>query len=29
MEGQNGKLHSERPIVQNGCGKKSKKHKKK
>lgn len=25
MEGQNGKLHNERPIVQNGCGKKSKK----
>jgi hypothetical protein len=30
MEGQNGKLHNERPVVQNGCGKKSKKpHKKK
>lgn len=30
MEGQNGKLHNERPLVQNGCGKKSKKtHKKK
>jgi hypothetical protein len=25
MEGQNGKLHNGRPIVQNGCGKKSKK----
>lgn len=29
MVGQNGKVHNERPIVQNGCGKKSKKHKKK
>jgi hypothetical protein len=30
MEGQNGKVHNERPIVQNGCGKKpKKKHKKK
>jgi len=30
MEGQNGKVHNERPIVKNGCGKKStKKHKKK
>jgi len=28
MVGQNGKVHNERPIVQNGCGKKSK-HKKK
>jgi hypothetical protein len=30
MEGQNGKLHNERPVVQNGCAKKHKKpHKKK
>jgi hypothetical protein len=26
MEGQNGKIHNERPVVQNGCGKKSKYH---
>jgi hypothetical protein len=29
MEGQNGKIHRERPVVLNGCGKKAKHHKSK